>query len=194
MKHSPGGFTIGTLLLLACCSGAHSEEQAAASSLIDDLERSLEMGRHEQLLNEKQNPDHHLSDFTTDGCSGGLSVGWYYLAQKIDFIKTIHGHLPPWESCCISHDRLYHAAGNRSISAETSFEARRRADEELRGCVLDTGKNRASELSKQYGLTVEEVGSIYAVIGDLMYRAVRIGGVPCSGLPWRWGYGWPECD
>ena len=31
-------------------------------------------------------------------------------------------------------------------------------------------------------------------IADLMYRAVRIGGVPCTGLPWPWDYGWPECD
>ena len=34
---------------------------------------------------------------------------------------------------------------------------------------------------------------LYAAIAELMYRAVRIGGIPCSGLPWRWGYGWPEC-
>ena len=76
------------------------------------------------------------------------------------------------------------------------------AGRELRGlgggverfqCVVDVGLSRTPELSVQYGLTIEEVGQIYRVIGDLMYRAVRIGGVPCSGLPWRWGYGWPEC-
>jgi hypothetical protein len=38
------------------------------------------------------------------------------------------------------------------------------------------------------------VGFIYQGIADLMYRAVRLGGIPCSGLPWRWGYGWPACD
>ena len=116
------------------------------------------------------------------------------MKNKIEFLKTVHGDLPPWESCCVSHDRLNHEAGDRSNTAEKSFEARNQADEELRGCVLDTGLTRAPELSKQYGLTVEEVSQIYEVIGDLMYRAVRIGGVPCSGLPWRWGYGWPECD
>ena len=194
MKNIASKSTIVALLLIALCSTAHGGEQATSSSLLDDLERSLELGRHERLLKEKQNPDHRLSDFTTDGCSGGLSVGWHYLSRKIDFLKTVHGDRPPWESCCVSHDRLYHEAGDRSISAEMSFEARRQADEELRGCVLDTGLTRATELSEQYHLSVEEVGQIYKVIGDLMYRAVRIGGVPCSGLPWRWGYGWPECD
>ncbi|MBT8329819.1 MAG: hypothetical protein KJN87_08955 [Desulfofustis sp.] len=194
MKRTPSMIIIGTLLLLPLCSSAESEDQATSTSLLDDLERSLELGRHERLVKEKQNPDHHLSDFTTDGCSGGLSVGWQHLSQKIDFLKKVHGELPPWEPCCVSHDRLYHEAGEGDISAEKSFEARRQADEELRGCVLDTGVSRASELSSEYGLSVEEVGKVYEVIGDLMYRAVRIGGVPCSGLPWRWGYGWPDCN
>ena len=194
MTHTLGKMTLGALLFFSVCSSAQGEEQTTSSSLIDDLERSLELGRHERLLKQKQNPDHRLSDFTTDGCSGGLSVGWQHLSEKIEFLKTVHGELPPWESCCVSHDRLYHEAGARTVSAETSFEARRKADEDLRGCVLDTGIHRASELSAQYGLTVDEVGQVYEVIGDLMYRAVRIGGVPCSGLPWRWGYGWPECN
>lgn len=195
MKPTPAMITsAGALLFFALHSGAHGVEQTTSAPLLDELERSLEMGRHERLWEEKQNPAHRLSEFTTDGCSGGLSVGWYHLSRKVEYLKTVHGDLPPWESCCVGHDRLYHEAGGRSISAEMSFEARRQADEELRGCVLDTGLGRASELAEQYGLTVEEVGQVYEVIGDLMYRAVRIGGVPCSGLPWRWGYGWPKCD
>ena len=194
MKRAQPRITLSALLFFALCANGQSEEQTTTSPFLDDRERSLELGRHERLLNETQNPDHHLSDFTTDGCSGGLSVGWQHLSEKIEFLKTVHGDLPPWESCCVSHDRLYHEAGERTFSAEMSFEARRKADEELRTCGLETGVGRASELSEQYGLTVEEVGLVYEVIGDLMYRAVRIGGIPCSGLPWRWGYGWPECD
>jgi hypothetical protein len=34
----------------------------------------------------------------------------------------------------------------------------------------------------------------FRVIGDLMYFAVRAGGKPCSPFPWRWGYGWPNCE
>ena len=169
-------------------------EPAPSESWLDGLERSLELGRHERLLAELQNPDHSHSPFTTDGCSGGLSVGWHYLSEKITFLKTVHGDLPPWESCCVSHDRLYHAAGERSVTAEMSFTARRQADEALRSCVIEVGLSRAPELSEQYELSVEELGQVYQVIGNLMYRAVRIGGVPCSGLPWRWGYGWPECN
>lgn len=184
---------VGGVLLLIICSSGFAGEPAADKSMLDELERSLELGRHERLLLEKQNPDHYLSPFTTDGCSGGLSAGWNYLSEKVEYLKTVHGDLPPWESCCVSHDRLYHQAGERTISAEMSFEDRRQADEELRTCVVDVGLSRAAELSVQYGLTSAEVGQVYRAIGDLMYRAVRIGGVPCSGLPWRWGYGWPEC-
>ena len=172
----------------------YGTEPALSESRLDGLERSLELGRHERLLAEIQNPDHSLSPFTTDGCSGGLSVGWQYLSESITFLETVHGDLPPWESCCVGHDRLYHTAGERPVTAEMSFTARRQADEALRSCVIKVGLSRAPELSEQYELSVEEVGQVYQVIGNLMYRAVRIGGVPCSGLPWRWGYGWPECN
>lgn len=183
----------GVLLLISATCG-YCGEPAPSESMLDGLERSLELDRHEHLLVEQQNPDNSLSPFATDGCSGGLSVGWHYLSENIEYLKTVHGDLPPWESCCVSHDRLYHAAGDSGGTAEMSFVARRQADEALRNCVLDAGLSRAPELSGQYELSVEEVEQIYQVIGDLMYRAVRIGGVPCSGLPWRWGYGWPQCD
>ncbi len=182
------------VILLAAVTYGYCGDPPPAESMIDGLERSLELGRHERFLLEKQNPDNSLAPFTTDGCSGGLSVGWNYLSENIEYLKSVHGDLPPWESCCVSHDQLYHAAGDSGSTAEMSFVARRQADEALRSCVLDVGLSRASELAGQYELSVEEVGQIYQVIGDLMYRAVRIGGVPCSGLPWRWGYGWPQCD
>ena len=180
--------------MLTSATGGYASEPTSSESMLDGLERSLELGRHERLLVVEQNPGHSLSPFTTDGCSGGLSVGWQHLSEKIEFLKMVHGGLPPWESCCVSHDRLYHTAGDSAITAEMSFVARRQADEALRSCVVDVGLSRGPELADQYELSVEEVGQVYQVIGDLMYRAVRIGGVPCSGLPWRWGYGWPQCD
>lgn len=183
-----------TAALLAVSGAGHAQEPAASESMLDSLERKLELGRHERLLVKKRDSANSLSEFTSDGCSGGLSVGWNYLSGKIEHLKTVHGDLPPWEACCVAHDRRYHTAGDRQASAEESFQARKDADEELRACVLDIGSDRAPELSEAYGLSAEEVGRIYKVIGDLMHRAVRIGGVPCSGLPWRWGYGWPECD
>jgi hypothetical protein len=121
-------------------------------------------------------------------------VGWGYLSETIEHIKEIHGDEPPWESCCITHDRAYHQAGGRDVTPLMSFAARREADRQLQACVVETGVRRGPELSLQYDLLNEDVEQIYQVIAGLMYRAVRIGGVPCSGLPWRWGYGWPSCD
>ena len=55
-------------------------------------------------------------------------------------------------------------------------------------------KGGIAVLNDEYGLSVDQVEVLYDSIAGLMYRAVRIGGVPCSGLPWRWGYGWPACE
>jgi hypothetical protein len=161
---------------------------------IDTLERLLEMDRHKQLIDQKNNPKSVLAEFTTDGCSGGLSVGWEYLAGKVRNFQEIHGVTPPWQACCIRHDQVYHSGGERDSNASKSFEERKRADLALRECVFITGAKRVSELKKVYHLTPEEVYRLYSAIADLMYRAVRVGGMPCTGLPWRWGYGWPECE
>jgi hypothetical protein len=37
------------------------------------------------------------------------------------------------------------------------------------------------------------VDEAYAAIADAIFAAVRLGGAPCSGLSWRWGYGFPNC-
>jgi hypothetical protein len=123
-----------------------------------------------------------------------LSVGWEYLAGKIQRFQATHGTHPAWEACCIIHDRAYHRAGPREATAAESFTARREADLALKACVLETGFKRTPELSAEYNLSAQEVELLYAAIAELMYRAVRIGGMPCTGLPWRWGYGWPACD
>jgi hypothetical protein len=186
------------LLLLVVVLTSSGKSGAAqletAESGVDALERQLEMQRHEQLVVRKASPDSMLAPFTSDGCSGGLSVGWEYLAGKIQRFQATHGTRPAWEACCITHDRVYHSAGPREATAAESFTARREADLELRACVLGIGVKRTPELSAEYGVSAEEVELLYAAIADLMYRAVRIGGMPCTGLPWRWGYGWPACD
>jgi hypothetical protein len=185
------------LVLLTALSAvpvpAQAQESAERAPLIESLESQLELSRHRQLVEQKQSQDTELTPFTTDGCSGGLSAGWRYFSETIDLLEENHGEAPPWESCCVSHDREYHRAGGRSLSAEESFAARLKADESLRRCVLDTGNERAPELFQQYGMSADEVEDVYVIIANLIYRAVRIGGIPCSGLPWRWGYGWPAC-
>ena len=189
------GLVLSALLfLLADTPSGYCGDPEESGSMMDSLERTLELDRHHKLIKTMQYPESTVAAFTTDGCSGGLSVGWQYLSERITGIKKVHGELPPWESCCVDHDRSYHTAGGPEITAEKSFEARRGADEVLRSCVQEVGATRAPELADQYGLSREEVGFIYKIIGDLMYRSVRLGGIPCSGLPWRWGYGWPECE
>ncbi|MEA3419987.1 MAG: hypothetical protein U9Q90_11385 [Campylobacterota bacterium] len=180
-----------TLSLFFASTATFSAEE---SFTVDTLERMLEMDRHKQLITQKKNSKSTLSAFTTDGCSGGLSVGWEYLAGKIQGFQVNHGAIPPWQACCIKHDQAYHTGGERDNNATKSFEDRKKADLALRACVFDTGDTRAAELQKEYQLSREEVHRLYIVIADLMYRAVRVGGMPCTGLPWRWGYGWPKCE
>ena len=171
-----------------------AETISTLDSGIDTLERQLEVGRHEQLAAVKIVSRSVLAEFTTDGCSGGLSVGWQFLAGKVKSFQSVHGTQPPWESCCIAHDLEYHTGGVREITADESFTTRRKADLRLKICVQETGLNRATELSNEYDVSIREIEILYTAIADLMYRAVRIGGMPCTSLPWRWGYGWPECE
>jgi len=62
-----------------------------------------------------------LKPFTTDGCSGGMSLLW----------RKVIGHPPPWEDLCVEHDRAYHVGGHTSL--------RRRADRVLAQGIADCG-------------------------------------------------------
>jgi hypothetical protein len=66
-----------------------------------------------------------------------------------------------WRQACVAHDQKYYYGGTE--------EDRLRADHEL---VRDMIAQGAPEW-----------------IAWLYFYAVRIGGVPGSGLPWRWGFG-----
>ncbi|MEN8200092.1 MAG: hypothetical protein ABFR63_08470 [Thermodesulfobacteriota bacterium] len=189
--------TIPLLLTLLVSPGSGAEKETRESAFspeMDRLERQLEMKRHEELTKLKGQESSRLTEFRTDGCSGGLSVGWEYLAAKIPHFQEIHGDKPPWESCCTTHDRVYHSGGPRQISVSMSFEARKKADLALESCVLESGEQPPPELMETYNLSAAELEKLYRGIASMMYRAVRIGGMPCTGLPWRWGYGWPECQ
>jgi len=182
-----------SLFILFALRDSSTESVSSVLSNADSLERHMEMSRQKKLRAMKSNPVNNPTPFTTDGCSGGLSVGWEYLAGMIPNFKETHGTVPAWQSCCETHDLAYHAAGFREDTAEMSFEARRKADLELKACVIETGVTRSPELTKEYTLSDEELKHLYNGIANLMYGAVRIGGMPCTDLPWRWGYGWPEC-
>ena len=168
--------------------------EVATSPPMDTVERELEVSRHGQLLERIANTPEGLSGFSTDGCSGGLSLAWERFSEQFPEFEESHGGLPPWQACCVTHDRAYHAGGRGVHSATESFELRRDADLALRACVLQVGADRSEDLRALYSLTPDQVATLYESVGDLMYRAVRLGGIPCTTESWRWGYGWPECD
>jgi len=187
---------IAILLALFVLFALRDTSTESGGSLLSDanaLERHLEMGRHQNLQVVKNRAGSTLSDFQSDGCSGGLSVGWEYMAAKIPDFQGTHGDKPAWESCCKTHDRAYHTGATRDATPEMSFEARREADLALKECVIETGTQRSSALTKKYHISAAELEHMYNGIANMMYGAVRIGGMPCTDLPWRWGYGWPDC-
>lgn len=160
---------------------------------MDSIERKLEMGRHGQLLSRISEDDATINSFTTDGCSGGLSLAWEQLSDQFPEFAITHENRPPWEKCCVMHDRHYHSGAATALTAVDSFDQRKDADLQLKACVVEVGYERSSELRKAYGLSDKQIEVLYQTIAELMYRAVRMGGVPCTSQPWRWGYGWPEC-
>ncbi|MCV6598131.1 MAG: hypothetical protein OIF40_13735 [Mangrovicoccus sp.] len=153
-----------------------------------------ELWLHEDLL-EVIAQTSQPAPFTTDGCSGGMSQVWSMVATLSPGFVEMHGQTPPWEACCVTHDRAYHSAGDADgeTSARQSWHARLEADKALRVCVTDAAPSEVARLQENYGLGEAQVLELYRWLGEAMFHAVRLGGAPCSGLPWRWGYGYPSC-
>ena len=157
-----------------------------AQSLLSEGARELEEFRLQQLSAVQSTSE--ISAFTTDGGSGNLSRGWEQLASGFPKFKEKFGDRPPWEHCCVTHDRVYWQG-----EVVDGYSQRRLADQALRQCVIDTGVELAPELSVQFSRSEAQVRQAFVLVAKLIYRAVRFGGQPCSLLPWRWGYGWPRC-
>lgn len=175
-----------TLLALAICLGS----QAAAQELGPLAQ--LELWRHSRLTETRAQDDSVLAPFTTDGCSGGMSSVWRAVAQVFPEFRNTQGEAPPWEGCCVIHDEAYHLGGNDKTPL-ASFQSRLVADQQLRSCVEAVARVDGEALQARYEQPQETIEAAFDFIADRMFDAVRIGGAPCSGLPWRWGYGWPQC-
>ena len=171
--------------LLACPALADSPPA-------DPMPRSFELRAHERLFATLEGTDRSLDAFETDGCSGGLSAAWETVAAAFPDFTESHRDRPPWEECCVTHDRAYHDAGGATTAAD-SVSARLAADKAFRLCVIATGEVRTPQVADLYGLSADTVRRAYAALGSAMFRAVRLGGAPCSGLSWRWGFGLPAC-
>lgn len=155
----------------------------------DQAGRALEIRAHARLMEQDRST---LAPFESDGCSGGLSAAWRIAADTLPAFARAHEEAPPFEPCCVAHDRAYHTAGG-AAEAEESYMARLTADRALRQCVLDTGRARQAGLAAQYGVSEAQAASAYRSLARSVYYAVRFGGGPCSGLSWRWGFGFEHC-
>jgi len=173
-------FMTGMLLLLLWASSGQAQ-------FLEDIERQLEEKRLQRLLVEKQK-GYKIGPFKTDGCSGGQSDSWAYFADVFPLFVTHFGKRPPWEACCVAHDRLYWQG-----ETEDGFKKRQQADLTLKQCVIAVGEDLAPNLAARYGLNPDDVMRTFNITGELMYRAVRVGGKPCTPFSWRWGYGWLPC-
>jgi hypothetical protein len=176
-------------VLVALIPGAASGKDVLGGA----VSRVLELPAHRALIARIGRDDAELAPFETDGCSGGLSDVWRLVSAQLPDFAAAHETAPPWEACCVVHDRAYHGITGAG-TAEDSYAARLQADAALRSCVIDTGTAREEELAAHYEVSRETVAQAYDAIGEAMYLAVRFGGGPCTGLPWRWGYGWPNCS
>ena len=165
------------------------EDDNSINDIVVKVERDLEEWRHSWLYKTIAGTDKQIESFTTDGCSGGMSDGWQHMSQVLPAFREKFGDRPPWEPCCVAHDRAYWVG-----ATENGFEQRKLADEQLRQCVRDYGKSHREERAKQFRLDETIIERQFIITAALMYRAVRVGGQPCTPFPWRWGYGWPSCQ
>lgn len=156
-----------------------------------DVMRVVEMPAHRALMATRAQAG--LAPFETDGCSGGLSSSWRLVAETFPKLADLYDAHPPWEYCCVTHDRAYHEAGG-ATQAMDSFDARLVADDTLRSCVKQHGEAHADEYASRYDMTPDQIRTVHSITAEAMYMAVRFGGGPCSGLPWRWGFGYPGCS
>lgn len=163
----------------------------ATPATAQDFLRGIELPAHRALF--AQRGDAGLIPFETDGCSGGLSSSWRFVARTFPKFRALYDAHPPWEGCCVIHDRAYHNAGG-AAQAEASYDARLSADDTLRACVMQHGETHAEEYADRYDMTPDQIRSAHSITAEAMFAAVRLGGAPCSGLPWRWGFGYPNCS
>lgn len=178
MKLSPR-FTL-VLWMLPLCAWAEPKSKP----LVQQIE---ERGIARLAVVQASQPN-ALMPFVTDGCSGGLSSGWVMLGKALPVFQEKFGDKPPYEACCVSHDKAY-------WQGETAqgYVKRLQADAALRSCVAEYGKTHRAKFARDFNLSEEQIVTNFQFIADAMYEAVRFGGQPCTLFPWRWGYGWPLC-
>ena len=174
------------LFFILCTSGQVLTAGSIARDPFDEATRDIEEQRLQQLQTVRQRSE--IKPFSTDGCSGFQSQNWAALAELLPAFEKHFGDSPPWENCCFTHDEVYWRG-----EVIDGYIKRKEADQALRQCIIDTGAELAPRLSLQYRISEENIHQAFSITAEAMYKAVRLGGLPCSLLPWRWGYGWDNC-
>ena len=160
-----------------------------AQNPLGEIIEALESQQMLRLAVQQNRAGITIGEFSSDGCSGGMSSAWSYLSDILPKFADYAGHKPPWEHCCVTHDRQYW----RGVS-DNGLVMREQSDTQLRQCVQQTGEEKSEQISEDLGLPEQDIKELINLTANLMFQAVRIGGAPCTGLPWRWGYGWPSCS
>jgi len=147
-----------------------------------------EANRMQQL--EQAKTTHQLAPFASDGCSGNVSKNWRVVVEQMSetsqsFAETFAGaENIPFEYACVEHDKTYHPG-------EGGYVGRLQADLQLRSEIISYGIENAATIQTRTGLnTPEEAIFLYELLAEAIYRGVRLGGAPCTGEPYAWGYGY----
>jgi hypothetical protein len=161
----------------------------SAQNPLEEIVEAIESRQMLRLAAQQSRHDVTINRFKSDECGGGMSSAWSYLADTVPKFTDYVGNEPPWEHCCVTHDRQYW----RGVS-DDGYAMREQSDTQLRQCVQLSGKSHSKQISAELGLAEQDIAELINLTSDLMHQAVRIGGAPCTGLPWRWGHGWPPCS
>ena len=131
-----------------------------------------------------------LSVFASDGCSGGISTSWNTAMANYDstigLVSSNYADVTilPFESACITHDKAYHQGVG-------GYTARLQADRQFRADIIEYGITNAADIQERANLaSPEHAVRLYEFIADTVYRGVRLGGAPCTGEAYAWGYGY----
>jgi hypothetical protein len=177
--------------LLAAVSQAHSQSAGRPRITVTPV-YEWGLAPHARLL-KTYAATKRRTKFYTDYCSAGLSPGWQAAARFNPFLARNARGGPPFEHCCVAHDRKYHSAGWSYATPQASLRARAQADAELRRCVVSSGIAATRAAEAKTGVSGGATALSYGLLAEVMQGAVSAAGGPCTGFSWRWGNGTAQC-
>ena len=145
----------------------------------------------QQMMRLEQTKEQTIrTPFVTDGCSGNVSKAWSEVVGQLSSIfsdideRYFNAQNIPFEYACEAHDKLYHEGTG-------GYVGRLQADNTLRREILEYAITHTDDIKRRTRLKTDESAIfLYETIADIIYRGVRLGGAPCSGESYAWGYGY----